>query len=260
MPGIGRRALGEAPNEFFDNNQDEFTLNPKGLIGTGRNAERLSAADQAARDAANGKRQTLNLPQRPVKRASLVEIENQEEFLEFHWNPSTYSITKQANWATTSVTGGTSTVGWTGCGLTQVSFELLLNDNMPHHATQHTVENSLQWLFDRLRPRSEDQVSRRTNTDRRGVPWLQGHDPASPQAPPILALFGLSRPFPCVLTDVKVTTIFQGPWGLNAAQEEKFLDASAVDSASLGLLDLITRATVQISLLEYIGDPSDGTE
>lgn len=259
MPNNDDRQPGERLDDEFYYSRD------RGLQG-GRFAEESwhPPDESAAREEARFDRPARNpieLPRRPPRRASLVELENPDQFLEFHWNPSTYTIRKSASWDEEAVQGGTPTVEYTGCSLTVVSFDLFLNSIGQPHDNQYNVEGSLEWLFSRLRPRTEDEFNFRGPQDRyrQNAPWLNVRDPEAGRAPPTLVLFGLSKPFECVLKDVRVKTAFQTYWGLDDEHARRI--AADLDNTSyLELSDHITRATVGITLVEYTNLPSDGTE
>jgi len=212
-----------------------------------------------------GREQIVALPPRPSIRGSLVERDNPAEFMEFHYNPSSYSIKKKSKWQDQSVTGGTDTQNWTGSSPTEVSFELLLNDIEPHadRPIFMTTEQSLSWLHQRLRARSEQEASRKGKGPRgRRVPWLNIRDPKNGKPPPILVLFGVSDPFECVLESADVTTIFQGVSLYEAASSTRNGDplgqAANVSKAGNHQANPIIRATVRIELKEYVNAPSSG--
>lgn len=189
-------------------------------------------------------------------RALLFERDNPREQLQFHWNPTSYSIGKSAKWSETGVSGGTPTMGYSGCGLTEISFSLLLNDLGPHPGRRNkcSTEEALSWLFRRLRPRTLQDRDRKVSQNCPQLPWLNVRDPKAKFAPPILVLIGLGEPFECVMTNCKAKTIFQE--GLAspeiAVQQGRFsgFDVDAARRASLAKGNVI-RATVDISLKEY---------
>lgn len=186
---------------------------------------------------------------RGVKRASLVELKNDSDSLEFHWNPTSYTISKSSSWSETSVDQGTPTVSWSGSSLTKVSFELLLNDIAQPHKIQRSTEDSIQWLYDRLRARTEGAASRTTAQESRNLPWLGIRNFKARSAPPVLVLFGLGKPFVCVLEFANVTTIFQAPVG----EISPFATDETMEVR-------ITRATVAIALKEFANDPTVESE
>lgn len=251
--------------------------------------------EQTAKDKKRGKTgsdgegspsgKTLHLPVRTGGRATLVERENPEELLEFHWDPTSYNIGKEANWDFKAPTAGTAIAEYTGCGPTIVSFDMFLNDIGQPHKTQRSVEDSIEWLWNRLRPRSEEAVKRRGFDRTRNRRWISQHDPTAPKRPPILVLFGLRDGFECVMTSCRLRTIFQAPplggeFGLvfgNATNQTgvnrelgfnlgirgdgggAFPDrASAAEHARSVGGKAITRATIAITLKEFVNAPAVG--
>jgi len=190
----------------------------------------------AAKDATKGKK-SFPLPERPPGRATLVERDNPEEYLEFHWDPTTIDISKSARWSSGPVTGGTDIQEWNGTGLTNVSFEMFLNDIANPHETQRTVEESLEWLYNRLRSRDKQLKTAQGRQPQVGR-WLSVHDAKAGIAPPILVFFGLSHGFECTLTRASTKTQFQRPFS------QTTMNRSA-----------ITRCTVSITLQEYVKAP-----
>jgi hypothetical protein len=213
----------------------------------------------------------FDIPIRPIGKASLVERDNGNELLEFHWNPSSYKIGKKAAWTDKAVPGGHPTLEYKGVSLTKISFELLLNNVGNHHTIDRSVEDSLQWLFDRLRPRTKEDVDRKPGLAPRNLPWLGIRNLSAKAIPPILVLFGVSKPFVCVLESVDVVTIFQGQPAARTRGNTGLLVGAAGDAAIERLVrdqeanlinenDIISRATVSIGLKEYANDPAtEGT-
>lgn len=198
------------------------------------------------------------LPARPGARATLVEYENPEEYLEFHWDPSSYDLSKSAKWTSSAVEGGTDTLAYSGTDAMVVSCELLFDEVDVRHSIQRSVEDSIAWLVNRTRPRSAELVGRSGPTSRPGEPWLNLRDPQAPAAPPVLVLFGLRDGFICVLERVKVTTVFQAPPALRPAQLDSAFSATERDVASVFPSGAIRRARVQVSLREYANVPEAG--
>ncbi len=263
--------------------QKEFLRDPKEPIGRGSRRAFEPTPEQKDRslNKKGNKKTKFDPPLRPTIRGNLVERDNDDEFLEFHWNPSSYQIGKSATWSEKSVQGGHPTLEYSGVSLTKVSFELLLNNIGQPHKNHRDVESSLQWLFDRLRPRSKEDADREKGSANRSLPWLNLRDVEAANAPPILVLFGVSRPFTCVLESVEVTTIFQGLGGpgsevlagdaktitnFGAFQRAQSFFNIATSAGELGNplanhislandFDKIARATVSIKLKEYVNDP-----
>jgi hypothetical protein len=266
--------------------QQFLRRNPQGLtgaqqLGAGRQFEPIGQRGTGSGRSTGGagRRNFYDAPRRPAIRANLVERDNEDEFLEFHWNPTSYKIKKSSSWKENAVQKGHPTLEWTGVGLTEVTFEALFNNIAQPHAIQRSVEGSLQWLFDRLRPRSKEDAAKRQGRAGRVLPWMNLRDPKASQAPPVLVLFGVSRPFTCVLANVDVTTVFQGqnPYGSSPVRSNPVNPLSGgTSSRTYGLpsnadalqnplgdplnlaneLDAISRATVNITLKEYVLDPS----
>lgn len=246
--------------------------------GGTQDAWELSEADRKAREATKkGAPRVFPAIQLPSARAILLERDNPDEFLEFHWNPDSYTIAKSAKWSTESVEGGTGTQSYNGCSPTTISFEAFLNDlgQPADRQISRSTEESLAWLHNRLRPRTEDDVKRRISDRRRGRDWLNVRDPAAPREPPVMVLFGLRTPFECVLKSANVSTVFQRSRLLpkdartvadlnrnqrNAGRNFRFNIKSPQRLAEIQRQTGgdITRAKVQIELVEYVNDPSAG--
>jgi hypothetical protein len=239
----------------------------------GRFAERLRPGQVRKGSTVRGGSQgfqTIPLSVRTGGRATLQERDNPAEFFEFHWDPTTYKIGKTAKWNADSVEGGTDIFSYSGCTPTVVSFELFLNDIGQPHKTQRTVENSLAWLMNRLRPRSEEAVTRRGITDpSRRQRWPNVRDPSAGKSPPILVLFGMRDQFECVLASVDIVTEFQAPpqtlesFGIHQSLADLLRAgqippeaAQAVDAA-LRTRDIL-RARASIVLKEYVNAPDEG--
>lgn len=220
---------------------------------------------------------TLHLPVRIGGRASLVELDNPAELLEFHWDPTSYDISKEANWDSKQPKGGTEIFNYGGCSATVINFSMFLNDIGQPHKTQRSVEDSIEWLFSRLRPRDEALVESRNRTlnltpNRR---WLSQRDPTAGAIPPILVLFGLRDGFECVLTGCRVRTIFQAPPFLGGdtrpdRASQAVLPAFRIPLRTPTAQDFervaagiraqggkaILRATIAITLKEYVKAPA----
>ena len=238
------------------------------LENVGRHAERKPSEEDPKKergkaDAATGG-VVLELPERLGGRAHLVERDNPEEFLEFHWDPTTYSINKIANWSTGGSTKGTETFGYGGTSAMVLSFDLFLNDVAQPHKTQRSVEGSLEWLFNHLRSWDEKILARKGKR-RVTKKWLNIRDPAAAGDPPILVLFGLSHGFECIMTKVSVRTIFQaspavvtrarfqsGPVSSRAVKTASSPRTTSEQYLKRKTSGAITRATVGIELKEYV--------
>lgn len=198
----------------------------------------------------------FEMPARPGARATLVELDNPDEFLELHWDPSSYQIGKAARWAGNKVEGGTDTLNYSGCDVTKISMELLFDQVDIRHNIQRSVEDSIGWLFNRLRPRNAGLLGRRGKTSREGQQWLGIRDPSAAIAPPVLVFFGLRDGFVCVLDSVKVKTVFQAPPGIRPAAnnaDERFPTQRL--NARLAPSGEIRRARVNVTLKEYVNVP-----
>ena len=194
-----------------------------------------------------------------TERATLVERDNQDEFLEFHWNPSSYKISKSAGWGEKRSGTATPTLEWQGPGLTQVSFDLLLNDVWQHEdrPNRKTTEESLEWLFDRLRNRTIASAGRATPAPPRRVSWLNVRNLSATAEPPVMVLFGLARPFECRLASVNINTVFQGrsPQRTTVNPNDTSIGALRTLESRSSPASVITRANVSITLKEYFKAP-----
>jgi len=210
-----------------------------------------------AKEAAKKKRETkrpqfvLGIGVGSTTIASLAEYSNPDDYVEFHWNPSQYSISKSAKWSEKSSSGGTPTLEFSGTGLMTVNFSVLFNDMAVRRerAARMSTEDSLEWLIRRTRSRTKSEASHRGSRRKRNPGWINRTTFGATEAPPVLVLFGVSSYFICVLESVKITTIFQG-------------EPSAAFDASDGLKRFkarhgaasIKRAKVDLVLKEYAFD------
>lgn len=207
----------------------------------------------------------VSLPGRPKGKASLMERDNPEQILEFHWDPTTYTIKKSAKYGSKTPKKGTEILTFEGDAATVISFNLFLDDVDQTHKRQRSVEQSLSWLFFRLRSVHPDD---RTLPARAAVlPWMGRRIwGAGSEDPPILVLFGLSYAFQCVLTSASVKTIFQSPpytleeIGFDAEDQRVLgVTASGTEGIRRKGSGLITRAEVSIELKEHWLQPKPPT-
>lgn len=188
-------------------NQQNFP-NPSHGAQAGRYFEPTAQQRRAEADARNGQKASeYRLPARPRAKASLVERDNDKEFVEFHFNPSSYSVSKEASWNEQRAGKAKPTLEWGGPSLTKVSFDVLFNDLWisDSQGFEKNTEHSLAWLFTHMENRSE--------TARNGVRakprayWMNNRVRGELE-PPVLVLFGVSYPFVCRLKSVKFDTQF----------------------------------------------------
>jgi hypothetical protein len=205
-----------------------------------------------------------------LRRAHIVEFDDPEEALSFHFDPSSYEVNKKGDWVTdaTSPVGGLPHLSFNGSSLTSVSVELLFNDIAPHRVRgRRSTRGSIDWLFERLsktNTRSGRLRRRRASFNNRRVTprsWLRRNTDQDVDNPPILVLYGLGSPFICVLTSARVTTLFQTTRAVQGTHLAGTPSEFVADDFDIGDP---TRATVQIELLEYSGSApvseTDGTE
>lgn len=186
-----------------------------------------------------------NVPIRPGGRASLIERDNPAECLVFHWDPTSYKISKTANWSEDAVEGGSPLQNYKGCGLTHITCRLLFNDIARPHVTQRTTEDSVEWLMSRLRPRTDKEAGRRGLDPKRGRKWLSIRDKDANRPPPVMVLFGLRDGFECTLRGVDLDTGLQLAPGLSrvGAGDERWTGGD------------ILRTFLDITLVEYVNAP-----
>jgi len=201
-------------------------------------------------------------------RATLVERDNTAEVLPFHFNPSSYKIGKVANWSEKSAGTGPRTLEWGGPGLTKVTFTALFNteDIHPLQSKLKSVEESFEWLFQRMDNREASSANRRIAAPPRRVSWMNGPNVQAGIEPPVLVLFGVSHPFVCRLKSANVTTFFQSlgaPAGVRPPANTSVgeLRRYEADQRALSANKFrenvyhITRATVALTFLEYNKTP-----
>lgn len=234
--------------------------------------ERRDAVDGRQDGTKKGK--ALELPERAGGRATLLERNNPEEFLEFHWDPTSYNIGKTAKWNSTGVEGGTDIFNWGGSSPTVVTFDAFFDEVDVRHKHQRSVEDSMAWLFNRLRSREKKFAAPRFGKySKPREKWLNLSDPEARAAPPIMVFFGLRDGFECLLTSARIKTGFQAPPfpfdpaeqanqivsglppGQQAATRARLQQtfetiARAVDGRAL------RRTTVSIELKEYVNAPT----
>jgi hypothetical protein len=254
----------ESQTEFNRRQAINSANNPTGnATATGNFSKKLEKA--AAAEPTPPKKRTANHGNlKPQPRASLVELNNEVDHVVFHFNPSSYKIGKKAGWTTKSAGTGPKTLEWGGPGLTQISFSILLDDmNHPAKAggSVMSTEDTLQWLFRRCANRTEGEAARPTRQALRRVSWMSGGASGAVQ-PPVLVLFGVSYPFTCRLMSVDVTTQFQGKNSFTPSPPQNTsigeLRRYEADQARQQRGDQpfhIQRATVQITLTEYVAAP-----
>ena len=258
------------PNERFE--KDPRLRGPRALAGG-----RFFEADPKERqDAVDNKKvgkkgRALELPERAGKRATLIERDNPDEFLEFHWDPTSYNISKTGKWNSEGVEGGTDIFNWSGSSPTAITFDAFFDEVDIRHKHQRTVEDSMAWLFNRLRSRDKKFAAPRFGRySRRLEKWLNVRDPESRAPPPIMVFFGLRDGFECVLLSARIKTVFQAPpFPFDAAEQAAEIARTFPGDSRIATLQrnfelagitsrgyALRRTVVSIELKEYVNAPA----
>lgn len=166
--------------------------------------------------------------------AYLCEQDDLNNRLLFHFNPTSYTFSKEATYESDLTHNDfVESLNHKTSKALEVNFELFLNELDAPRKIQRSVEDSIGWMMNRMSPTEKGAPRPSGWLDTASRAAANGSKQTSPA--PVLILVGLRNIFTCVLTKVEVKSIAQRPNTLpstNSASTTRAVQSQNADLAT----------------------------